>query len=120
LKNLERNGKDLDSKTQHSRSWEADLRYHFQVRRHRLPPSIRWSDIELTVGQRLYNSRVTGKEERQPVSLMLLGAAGQSFVALVGVLLTKIGTDAYLIELIKQVLESTARPLVVKTGKTAF
>ncbi|CAD6444601.1 51fdc51b-cd06-49dc-9505-fb824c6327b2 [Sclerotinia trifoliorum] len=61
--------------------------------------------VSIPVGQRLYDSKVTGVKEYQPVGLMLLGAPG---------------TDEYLIELVKHVLVTSGRPLSVKTGKVAF
>ncbi|KAJ8067321.1 hypothetical protein OCU04_004674 [Sclerotinia nivalis] len=61
--------------------------------------------VSIPVGQRLYDSKVTGMKEYQPVGLMLLGAPG---------------TDEYLIELVKHVLVTSGRPLSVKTGKVAF
>ncbi|TGO23795.1 hypothetical protein BPAE_0121g00110 [Botrytis paeoniae] len=61
--------------------------------------------VSIPVGQRLYDSKVTGAKEYQPVGLMLLGAPG---------------TDEYLIDLVKHVLVASNRPLSVKTGKVAF
>ncbi|QSZ36645.1 hypothetical protein DSL72_006526 [Monilinia vaccinii-corymbosi] len=61
--------------------------------------------VSIPVGQRIYSSKVTGEKEYQPVGLMLLGAPG---------------TDEYLIDLVKHVLEASDRPLSVKTGKVAF
>ncbi|APA11663.1 hypothetical protein SS1G_05122 [Sclerotinia sclerotiorum 1980 UF-70] len=61
--------------------------------------------VSIPVGQRPYDSKVTGVKEYQPVGLMLLGAPG---------------TDEYLIELVKHMLVTSGRPLSVKTGKVTF
>ncbi|KAB8295055.1 hypothetical protein EYC80_006995 [Monilinia laxa] len=61
--------------------------------------------VSIPVGQRVYVSRITGRKELQPVGLMLLGAPG---------------TDEYLIDLVRCVLETSDLKLSVKSGKTAF
>jgi hypothetical protein len=77
LKNREGNGKDLDSGIQRSQSWEEALPCPSQVGRPRYPVFNTATDELLKVGQQLYHSRVTGKDEYQPISMMLLGAAGK-------------------------------------------
>jgi len=61
--------------------------------------------VSFPVGQSPYQSKISKREEYQPVSMMLIGAAG---------------TDEYLIDLIKYVLELSGRPTGVKTGKVAY
>jgi hypothetical protein len=79
LKNPERNGKALGLEILHFQYWVEALLFLFQVCVILSPEIL----IELTlflVGQRKYLSKVTGREELQPVSIMILGAAGNFFL----------------------------------------
>ncbi|KAA8569389.1 hypothetical protein EYC84_001034 [Monilinia fructicola] len=61
--------------------------------------------VSIPVGQRRYESNVTGRTESQPLGLMLLGAPG---------------TDESLVDLVAHVLETSGRQLRVQSGKTAL
>ena len=63
------------------------------------------TDITLSVTQLPYQSRITGKEEKMPMVVSLMGAPG---------------TDMRLLEWIIDSLQKSGRPTKVKSGKVAF
>ena len=63
------------------------------------------TDITLSVTQLPYQSRITGKEEKLPMVVSLMGAPG---------------TDMALLEWIIDSLRKSKRPTRVEAGKVAF
>lgn len=59
----------------------------------------------LSVGQKAYDSRVSGREEFQPIVSTMVGATG---------------SDIMLLDLAKEVLEAAGRPTAVQTGRFMF
>jgi len=61
--------------------------------------------VVLPVGERIYRSKFTGKDEKQPISVMIVGPRG---------------SDKWLIDCLQRVWKDSGRPSSVKVGTSMF
>lgn len=70
-----------------------------------LSPILRSPDVVIPIGEIPYHSRITGKEEYLPVGVNVVGTPGSDF---------------WLLDTMKALLEKSGRPAVVQTGSRIF
>lgn len=76
----------------------------------------------IEVGERTYRSKFSGQDEKQPISVMILGPRGKRFLKSTSrdTYLTIKGSDDWLMGCLDKVWKESGRPSSVKVGTSMF
>ncbi|KAH6711065.1 glutamyl-tRNA amidotransferas-like protein subunit A, partial [Leptodontidium sp. MPI-SDFR-AT-0119] len=76
--------------------------------------------VVLPVGERIYKSKFSGRDEKQPISVMIVGPCGKSLLKVRETKLTVEGSDNWLVGCLEKVWKESGRPSSVKVGTSMF